>query len=326
MEQNAIADVSDRRRGYRELCARDKTIPLFSRDWWLDAAAGKDHWDVAIVESGGEIVAAMPYATKTRFGFKIVGQPGLTPTLGPWMRRHDGKDRVGHQKKLQQDLLAQLPRFDYFLQSWHPTQTNWSAFFWSGFTQTTRYTYVLPDLSDEAKLWSGLHGNIRREIKKASSRFKLDVREEENVETFLSLNRMVFERQGVERSYTEELVKRIDRAAAKRACRKILVAEDERGRIHAGVYVVWDENSAYYLMGGSDPALRTSGATSLCLWEAVRHAASICQQFDFSGSMIEPIERFFREFGATQVPYFHLTKIPSRVLRAREFVLSLVRE
>jgi hypothetical protein len=323
VKQDRFDGVDDRKRSYRELCAQEPTIPLFARDWWLDAAAGEANWDVAVVQGGSEIVAAMPYMLKKRFGFTVVGQPTLTPSLGPWMRSHTGKDVIGQQKKLQEELLNQLPRFDYFLQSWHRNQTNWAPFYWGGFTQTTRYTYVLHDLSDEKKLWDGLHGNIRREIKKASERFALRVRDIDNIDTFLSLNRKVYERQGVSRNFSDALVKRIDRACAARNCRKILVAEDEAGLAHSGVYLVWDEHSAYYLMGGSDPKLRTSGAASLCMWEAVRHAASVTRQFDFEGSMIEPIERFFREFGAAQVPFFHLTKTPSRLLRTWQFLADL---
>jgi len=34
----------------------------------------------------------------------------------------------------------------------------------------------------------------------------------------------------------------------------------------------------------------------------------VCGVFDFEGSMIEPVERFFRSFGAQRVPYFGITK------------------
>ena len=72
-----------------------------------------------------------------------------------------------------------------------------------------------------------------------------------------------------------------------------------------------------------DPELRSSGATSLCMWEAIAHATSVTTRFDFEGSMIESIERFFRGFGAEQTPYFHITKTPSRLFRARQALADL---
>jgi hypothetical protein len=64
-------------------------------------------------------------------------------------------------------------------------------------------------------------------------------------------------------------------------------------------------------MGGSDPELRNSGANSLCMWEAIKFASTVTKAFDFEGSMIESVERFFRAFGARQVPYFQISKINS---------------
>ena len=68
-------------------------------------------------------------------------------------------------------------------------------------------------------------------------------------------------------------------------------------------------------MGGGDPALRTSGASSLCLWQAIKLAGEMGKSFDFEGSMIEPIERLFRAFGARQTPYMRVSRSPNRLLR-----------
>jgi hypothetical protein len=38
---------------YRKFCKKEKNIPVFSKDWWLDAVCGEENWDVAIVEKGG---------------------------------------------------------------------------------------------------------------------------------------------------------------------------------------------------------------------------------------------------------------------------------
>ncbi|MCY1460607.1 Acetyltransferase (GNAT) domain protein [compost metagenome] len=126
--------------------------------------------------------------------------------------------------------------------------------------------------------------------------------------------------------YSRDLVKRIDDACAERKRRAILIAEDPEGRRHAGVYIVWDQNSAYYIMGGGDPELRNSGATSLCMWEAIKLASTVTKAFDFEGSMLEPVERFFRGFGASQVPYFSITKTPSKLLKTYFFLQDLRRK
>lgn len=309
---------------YRALCAKEPTIPLFSQAWWLDATA-KGKWDVTLVEKGGVVVAAMPYVLHKRYGFTFLGQPALTQTLGPWLRETGGKSatRLAQHKDWLQALISQLPNFAHFNQNWHWRMGNWLPFYWAGFDQTTRYTYILHELDDEESLWKGLRENIRRDIKKAGNRFQLRVRDDLSMDDFLVLNRKTFARQGMTLPYTDAFVRQLDSACAARQARKIFIAEDEQGRQHAGVYIVWDQNSAYYLMGGGDPELRNSGATSLCMWEAIKFASTVTKKFDFEGSMIEPVERFFRAFGAEQTSYFTITKTPSRILKTALFLRSL---
>lgn len=102
------------------------------------------------------------------------------------------------------------------------------------------------------------------------------------------------------------------------------MARDEHNNIHAAVYIVWDNDSAYYLMGGGDPALRNSGATSLCLWEAIQFASTVSKKFDLEGSMLEPVERFFRGFGTVQKPYFKISKTFDKRMRAAYIFRDMV--
>jgi hypothetical protein len=59
------------------------------------------------------------------------------------------------------------------------------------------------------------------------------------------------------------------------------------------------------------------------MWEAIKFARSVTRQFNFEGSMIEPVERFFRAFGAVQTPYFQITKTNSRLLRLWQCLKTL---
>lgn len=311
---------------YRQLCMDEPTLPLFSRDWWLDATAGKDNWDVAVVKKHGVAVASMPYAVRRKLCLSISTPPMLTYFLGPWMRQHDAKHstRLSRQKESMENLIGQLPRFDHFKQHWHHSQTNWLPFYWNGLYQTTDYTYVLPLSPHHHNTWQGLQENIRREVRKAGGRSGLRVRVDLPVSDFVPLHRQVFERQNKRLPYTKAYIDALDKACAERNCRKIFLAQDDRGALHAGVYLVWDENCAYYLMGGGDPGLRNSGAMSLCMWEAIKFASSVTKRFDFCGSMIEPVERFMRAFGGIQTPYFTVSRTPSRLAATLLFARSFM--
>ena len=84
------------------------------------------------------------------------------------------------------------------------------------------------------------------------------------------MNFKTFAHQGTEPPYTADYIRKIDNACEDHSARKIFIAEDANGVRHAGVYIVWDNQNAYYLLGGGDPKLRSSGATSYCLWEAIK--------------------------------------------------------
>jgi len=311
---------------YRALCGTESAIHLFARDWWLDAAVGPDGWDVAIVGKHDRILAAMPYVVRRRWGMRILTQPALTPMLGPWLHDSGGKPaaRLSSQKEAMRALIDQLPPFDHYSQTWHPDVGNWQPFYWKGFRQTTYYTYTLADLSDPDALWAGLDSKTRRAIAKAGGEHRLEVRDDLALEQLLELNRKTFGRQGLAPPYPDELVRRLDAACRARGCAKMLLAVGPDGVPQAGYYFVWDERSAYALISCADPAHRSSGANSLCLWATIQAVGRLERQYNFSGSMIESIEAYLRAFGGAQTPYFHVSKTRSRLLLAREGVLSLV--
>lgn len=311
---------------YRAFCQQETTVPLFARDWWLDAAVGADGWDVALVSKEGKVIASMPYVLHSRFRLAIVTQPALTPVLGPWLRQTGGKTatQVSHEKELMQALIDQLPPFDHFAQTWHSSIRNWQPFYWNGFQQTTFYTYVLPDVSDPAKVWDGFESKLRRTVNKARTAYQLEVRDDLPLDDMLALNRKTFERQGIAPPYPDAFVRRLDAACRERGCSKSFIAVDPNGVRHAGCYMVWDEHCAYGLIAGADPQHRASGGNSLAMWASIQYAASVTRQFNFSGSMIEPFEIYLRSFGGEHVPYFHISKTRSRLLRARQGVLSLI--
>ena len=309
---------------YRLLCEQDSSIPIFSQAWWLDSVAGDD-WDVILVEKSALIQASLPFTAHKRLGLTIIDQPALTQNLGPWFRSSSAKyaKQLSQEKNLLQKLFAKLPDFASYNQNWHPKRINWLPLYWLGYEQTTRYTYRIEDLTNTDAVWSEFEANIRTDIRKAKNKERIRVRNDLSLDDFLRLNEKVFLRQGMALPYTKDFVYRLDAAASANNARRIFIAEDEQGRHHAAVYLVWDESTAYYLMGGGDPELRNSGATSLCMWEAIQFAATVTKSFDFEGSMLEPVERFFRAFGAKQTPYFTVSKTNSRVLKLRNFLQEL---
>jgi hypothetical protein len=112
-----------------------------------------------------------------------------------------------------------------------------------------------------------------------------------------------------------EILELLDEACRQHNCRKIWFAVDEKDQIHSAIYMVWDANCAYYLLGGADPELRKSGSQSFLLWHAIKEMSKVTKQFDLHGGMHEPVERYFRALGAQQKPYFQVSQIRGRLFK-----------
>jgi hypothetical protein len=292
---------------------------LFGEPWWLDVTAGPGAWDEVRIESGGKLLARLPYTlTKNRSGITTLGMPPLTQSLGPWFNLDPSKyaSNLARQKDLVDQLIKRLPSHDIFRQNFHPSLTNWLPWYWQGYQQTTRYSYAIKDLSDERIIWDGMQSNIRSDIRKAKNRFGLQVRSDLGVDVLIEVCQKTFDRQD-EEGLSEVIVRRMYDTCENRNSGKPFFAVDDSGKVHAVAYLIWDERTAYYIIGGGDPELRNSGAHSLLMWEAIQFASTVSKVFDFEGSMIESIERHFRNFGATQVPYHRISRTTNQNLQAK---------
>jgi lipid II:glycine glycyltransferase (peptidoglycan interpeptide bridge formation enzyme) len=219
---------------------------------------------------------------------------------------------------LLEKLIEQLPAFAAFKQNFYPTSTNWLPFYWQKFQQTTYYTYRLNGIANLALVEAGLNHYVRRDIRKA--RQQVRVVHGGATDEFYAVNKMSFERQGLKTPYSRAQFERHDAALAAHQARQLFFAVDAQDRIHSVAYLIWDQQVAYYHLAGDNPALRTSGASMLLAWEAIRYASEVLglSCFDFEGSMLPGVERVRVRFGAVQTPYFFVWKYNSRAFELLE--------
>lgn len=312
---------------FRELCNNEPDIPIFLRDWWLDACVGPANWDVAVVDKGGSIVAALPYTLHTdRYGLHLV-QPALTPYLGPWIKKMPGKTvtTLKHEHACLEGLEKGLPRSASYRQRWQHRRHNWLPLFWKKYSQSTRYTYRLEDVSDLESVWAGMKENLRREIRKATNRNGLIVSSAEEVEPLWELHQQVYSRQGRNVPYPREFFLDVANASIEKGMGVLMYVQNSSGDRVAGVLLVWDNHSCYYLVGGLDNNHRNSGAMTLLLWKCIGFASRMSLAFDFEGSMVKGIEGFFRSFGATPTQYFEIEKTFSKSLRIRNALVEVIK-
>jgi hypothetical protein len=291
---------------------------LFCTSWWLDAvAAGR--WQPNAVTGDGAVVAAWPTVVRRgRFGLEHGGAP-LTPWLGPLFAPDL---RRSHEDEMTGRLLAQIGGYAQLSARCSPGYDYWTPLYWRGFTQTTRYSWRIDDLSDLDACFAGLRNKVRGAVRRAQ-RERMTV-ESGSLDDFLAIHSDTLERQNRRHDRAgREAVRRIDPAAAERGARTILIARDDAGRAAAGGYFVHDQRASYYLMGGISGEAASPYAVPLLLWTAIEQAAERGTAFDFEGSMLRPIELLVRGFGGRPAPYSVVRHTPSAALRGARAIRRL---
>ncbi len=299
--------------------------PIYYQPWWLDIVCKKGGWDVSLhLSKEGKILGVLPYFITSIFGMKVIRTPPFTPTLGVWLDYSNCSDRnvnrYGFEMETITALVKQLPEVASYHQI-HPFQfQNWLPFYWRGFEQTTRYTYVLEDLDLET-VWRGMKDKLRNTIKKAE-REGVFVRVDDDLEKLLKVCRDTFQRQGLNSPYESQIQKSLHHEIQARQQGKIYSAVDEKGNTHAGMYLIWDEETAYCWMLGANTELRSSGAVQLLLLHAIQEASQFVKKFNFEGSMLPHIEPVFRAFGAERKPIFQIRKFRNPLFKLMWWLLN----
>jgi hypothetical protein len=303
---------------YRELCGKEADIPLLCQDWWLDAACGMDNWSAVVVEKGRAVIGALPYhLSRGPFGLVQMVMPRLTQHHTVWIRYQDNQGylrRISYQKKVMQSIIDRIDSMGlgYYSQHFHHSITNWLPFLWNGFMQTTRYTYILQDLSCLDRVHDGMERDKRAWIRRAgrslSAGFDLPCRD------FYRIHEAALAKRGARITYPFDLLERLFRASYERGQGRSVYCRDASGNILGALFVIWDRNNAHLLLSAFDPDYIRNGLGVFLTWEAIKLVAPLTRQCDFTGSIAETYERAFRAFGGVQTPYFNIKKIYSPLI------------
>lgn len=306
--------MADNKVRYAAFCGK-AYVPLQFQPWWLDAVCGVNGWNVALAtDNSGEITGVLPYWLHRRWGLKIIQLPPWTTYAGPWLNYPQTLDfkvvsRLAFEKRVMTDLIRQLPAFVFFKQNFRPEIKNWLPFYWKGFRQTTRYTYIFDAINDLEKITEGFKNTLRSDLKKAEKLVQIR-REDDSWEMVLELNKQSFQRKKLHPPNYAAQFKKLHMDLNHRKQSACFIAYDlVSGRPSAGLYLIFDTQQAAILLTGTEPAFKNQCAIYILILEALVFSAKHHLSLDFEGSMDEQIEHAFRAFGAELTPYFQVSKM-----------------
>lgn len=315
---------------YSKFCEANY-VPIYSHPWWMDAVCEPENWNVWLYESGTDVLAAMPYYFEARGEFRYITKAPLTQNNGILFKEASGRKLVT-EAELQEKIINAACAYikglgvDVYEQQYPPSFQNWQPFFWNNYTNTLRYTYIIRDTLNWDKVEEGISSKYRNKIHKGQRLTNVD--EWADRDAFYTEHERVFLRQGKRCPFSRELWNRLYDACAAHEAGRMFRATDAEGNLHALLFLVWDQQYVYHLLGGYMQEFSSSQAYPALIYHGIHLAHEKGLAYDFEGSMIRQIAIAFRQFGGVPMPYYRIRKVfnPDIVRREAEDYIRRIQE
>ena len=301
---------------------------VFHTAWWHEAW-GVPYDIYALMNEDGEIESGMPvYISQFQsmpkamnlLGIRGVTKPPLTPVNGPVFKACTKTSRPTIYSHIKNEILCSLqslPKVDFYDFHLWRFCSDLMPFIWNGFETQVLYTYFIP--ANNIDTW-------QNDMSKKTRRFLKDARREADKEGYSDIiTDASFEEMGqtfretmrvknFEVSQYSKLPKWWEAVKERKAGMSYLI-RDKEGRPSCASIMVWDNRTAYSLIGGMDSTIRKDSHINMLIFERmIKDALAMGLDFDFEGSSLMGVERFYRGFGGEMRPCFRATKIPSTVV------------
>ncbi|OPY69586.1 MAG: FemAB family protein [Syntrophorhabdaceae bacterium PtaU1.Bin034] len=278
---------------------------LFHKSYWLKASGRP--FDVWGAYKSGNLVAGYVASRKSLLGRPVVAPPFLTPYSGFVLKKPEGgpAHQISFQIEVAKSFAEFLPdQYPWGMSPFSPGVECMLPFLWDNFVVRPCYTYLL-DISDPNRVWEGIDGEWRREIKKAKTA-GVEVVTDVSFEKVVEVVNQSYERQGL-RFRVEEAKPYFLEIAKRNQCKSFLCI-DKTGRELSAAYAVWDDRRLYSLLQGYSDDKSYTGASPLCKWEMIRFASEELglREMDVEGTGLPRIEAFHRRFGGKLTPRYEI--------------------
>lgn len=286
--------MNDLKKEYLKICESDPSIPLHGQSWWLDTVCGVDNWQVEGARSeNGELDFALPFQVQKLQGLPAILQPVLSQYSFLWKNPKTDYPSVDQ-------LLQALPKVPVI-------ELNFSPGIKLGNTaEKHRHSYIVGAPSQVETLQ--YNQNLRRNLKKATKSYQIT--ERNDPEAFYQINQSSFLRQNLPMPYNKALLRAVTDALHVQGSGAIFFAEELKPphEIIGGILIAWDKGSYYYIAGGQKSKKGKPSSHALLMDHAIMKARDSGKDFDFCGSEIPGVARFFSSFGGERVEFVEFQK------------------
>ncbi|MBL0048745.1 MAG: GNAT family N-acetyltransferase [Bacteroidetes bacterium] len=250
-----------------------------------------------------------------------INNPPFTPHIGLFYdnQASNRANSLSFEKNILSCVADFLEKESYHLLTiaLPTTCTDVQPFIWKKFKAIPNYTYQLNLEFTELEILKNLASDKRNSINKAE-KDKVTIKQNAGNHIIKQLVENTYSRKS--KLLNDAIVSAIlnEFADAQNSFSFVAYVEEKAAAMS---FCIYDSTTAYYLLGGYDAGNKHQGAGVLALWNCILHAKKIgLKKFDFEGSMIPQVEKYFRGFGGELVPYFTLNKASLPLELALKFI------
>jgi len=287
----------------------DEYGSIFTSLEWLKLF--KDNITIyGIYKNDGQLIGGFYLAIHKIKGIKMLWQAPYASHLGPFFKIEQKKyvKKLDFEKELIETFARFIDELNYAGLSFRISNKiiDTQPFTWRKFTVIPQYTYIVDLDTDEDMMWENMASENRNDIRKGE-KDELEVKQVTDFKLTKELIYKTFDRQNMEVD-NKDLEKILFEFANDDNSYSFICYKN--GTPISTSFCIYDNQTAYYILGGYDYENKHHSAGTMVIWESIKHAkATGLKYFDFEGSMKPEIEKYFRKFGGKLTTIYRINKI-----------------
>lgn len=275
-----------------DLCINNSINPsIYALSWYLDIVA--KNWN-ALVED--DYISVFPIPIKNKFGIKYSLQPYWTQQLGLFSTKNNTKHEL-------QEFLNLIPNSIFFYQ----INLNFGLLVdkFKKLKVVNNNNFCLELNQDFETIYSNFSKNLKRNLKQCNNlNVSRDLNIFEIIELFKTEKGKLIKNLN---EYSYNLLIEIAKSAKNNNQLELWGAFDGE-KLCAGAMFVLYKNKAVLIFSGVSLIGKTNNSMHYLISEFIKVHQKSNLVLDFEGSNIESLARFYRSFGAVNIPYSTIYK------------------
>ncbi|MBK9283703.1 MAG: GNAT family N-acetyltransferase [Sphingobacteriaceae bacterium] len=287
----------------------ESEVGVFASLKWL-SVYGNQLRLIGIYKDENQLIGGFYFVKIKKFGFNFIKLPPYTPHCALFFNStaKNSASLQNFSKEIMQEICNYLDKeksalsilaFPYKIK-------DLQHFIWNNYKVIPNYTYLI----DLKKPFEDIKANFDSKHRNAISKAIKDGVEvkcnSENPEFIFSFLKNSLLQAGAN-VYESELRSILTQFSNENNSFTFIAYHNQSvvGMLHC----IYDKNVCYYLLGGVAKEAGVQGVNHLLVQNALAKAIALnCSIFDFEGSMLKGVEKFFRGFGPELVPYYTVNK------------------